>query len=1015
MATPPTLVQFAFAAGLDEAQQAEVLDPSAAFAALQNVRQDKRGGLSKRLGFGSLTKDRLSGSRSAGRKLLEYAGAPVVIDGSYLDVYSEAATKNVLRSRVPECTYRLQDLPLPTTFVAPPSVVQDVEHCNGFVAVTYGVALSNASSLVGLMYAAIVQASDGTVVRAPEAIGGGVAGVTVLGSYSSRYFIAFCYNDSSTALTAYYLDTQAVATGWVSIGTVAATTSNAYPAVCSLTNRVAVVYGTTSGASRVTVATYTTAGATETQTITAGSTPGKLSIDGTIADTLWVAFSQGTSVNVIGLDADALAVTRATVTTALTATTGVINLGIVEGSTAGTARAWVLSNTTPIEVDVASIVTTAGAAVATAGTTIYNALPVSRAFQQGGRYYMAFAPGPTLATVAGNDQAMCVVADWSGDYPAVQVRPVANIEPGLAPGCSFFCKFAAVSATKRIYGFQVSKSGTVSFSDIFSGRGISGNKLAELDFGSRARWSHARHGDALFLGGAVLSVFDGDIVTEAGFLDRPNKPTTSLGAGALTGTYRYVAVREAVDASGNVAFSSVSTPSDAVSPAAQNVTVSTTPLTVSGRWIHRTVFYRTDDGGEAPYYRLGVGTDGGTGAVTITDSTADVTARAKLYAPNLPGTAGEALDRRAAPGLTHVVSYNGMLVGVRGSSLVYSGQEVYGEATWFSPIFEVPVSGGGDFVGLCVLDGTLYAFKRGRVYAVVGEPPSDNGLQGGLGSPRVIASDVGCIDPGSIVATSLGVFFQSARGIELLTRAQSVEWIGEGIQTTLASYPVVSSAVLDERNSLVRFSLAATESAGAVSGNGRDVVYDLTLKAWQSVDTKYGAGAAEASQSASLVYLDSAWRYAWLGTDGTVYYERDADDASAYLDGSTWITMSAETAWLKLGGIQGQHFVNKVLLLARKSTRADLSTYLTYDYAQTPKTVMTRAANDIDTLSTAIDRIQVGHQMHDEAEGQAIKVKFEDATPTGGTVSTGKGATWIAVTFEGTPKQGAIGLPEASM
>ena len=54
------------------------------------------------------------------------------------------------------------------------------------------------------------------------------------------------------------------------------------------------------------------------------------------------------------------------------------------------------------------------------------------------------------------------------------------------------------------------------------------------------------------------------------------------------------------------------------------------------------------------------------------------------------------------------------------------------------------------------------------------------------------------------------------------------------------------------------------------------------------------------------------------------------------------------------------------------------------------------------------------HNGHDENEGQAFRLKIEDATPTGGTVSTGKGATWIALTADVTPKPGAAEVPEAA-
>lgn len=1012
MATPPMLTQMAFAAGLDESQQDEVLDPAKGFLVLQNGRQDRRGGYSKRLGFAGLAVTRSGASdRSAGRRLFAHKGVPTVIDGTHVDSYVEAATTNVTRSRVPECSYSTLGLPTP----AASAVLYDVEYCNGFAAVTYG------ASFFGAVKVAVVDATTGAVIRSPETLGGG-DGFATVASFGSRYFVAAFYLTSTTAVTAYILDTQALSTGWTSLATVAATTGGALPSVCSLTDRVAIAYGTSSGATRMNVKTYNASGVVETTAITSGTTASVCSLNGSIAGTLWLAWDEGTAIKAIGLDADVLATPLATAATVLTMFSDCQDLGICEGSASGTARVWALEDTTPTDMLCRDITTVAGAVTTPAAdVNVRNVRPISRPFLQGDRYYMALHPAADAATFDGNSQALCIVVDWTEHV--TYVRPVANVSPGLISSTNSFGKFSPVASTgRRVFGFQVAKSGEVDAVSINLGETLTSAELLTLDFATRDRWQPVDHANSTFLGGALLSVYDGERATEVGFLARPTVVTLASGLTGITGTFRYVAIYEDIDAAGNWVVSGISDASDPITVVDKTVSLSTRVLAVSSRIAKgttRVAWHRTGGtGGEPPYYRLGVtANDTSNPSATFADAVAVATleANAKLYAPNLPGTAGESQDRRAPPGLVHLESYAGMLVGARGESLFYSGQEVYGEATWFSPVFEVPITGGGDITGLKAQDGALFIFKADRIFVLSGEAPSDNGLQGGLGVPRLLATDVGCTEANSLVATSLGIFFRSARGIEILSRAQTVEWAGEAVQATLASYPVVTSAVLDARGSLVRISLAASEASGAASGNGKTLVFDLSIKAWVSTDVQYGTGATQATQSAAMVYLDGEWRYAWLSTSGVVYTERDADDASAYLDGSTWVAMAAETAWLKLGGIQGKHHVNKVLLLARKSTRADLSTYLSYDYATTAKTVMTRVANDVDTLSTAIDRIQVEHQMHDEAEGQAIKVKFEDATPTGGTVGNGKGATWIAITFEGVPRQGAAPVPEAGM
>ena len=85
---------------------------------------------------------------------------------------------------------------------------------------------------------------------------------------------------------------------------------------------------------------------------------------------------------------------------------------------------------------------------------------------------------------------------------------------------------------------------------------------------------------------------------------------------------------------------------------------------------------------------------------------------------------------------------------------------------------------------------------------------------------------VGCIETRSVIQTAIGVFFQSIRGIELLTRSQEVFWIGEPVRDTLDANPVVSSAVIDDRTSRVMLVLRYRRRRGEI------LVYDMNEKLW---------------------------------------------------------------------------------------------------------------------------------------------------------------------------------------
>lgn len=1026
MATPPQLTHLSFAAGLDESQVPEVQDPLTSFPVRQNVRQDKRGGATKRRGYGGLTTGRIDGTtRTAGRKLFAHNGVPSIIDGSLLDSYIQSASASATRSRVPECVYRLYDLPPPPqgSIVG----VLDTEYGAGYVAVAYGYTAGGISPTTAPSVICLMEAETNALVLSPFVLPLPVVQVC-LASFGDQYFIAFCQEESGGApITVYLLDTQDLASDWTLIHTISAT-PNYNISCCSLDDRAALIHGdSTGGVNTIKVRTYNQTGVLQTATIPADSneqTNRGMDIHGSSAGVLWATWSIG-GPN-IGIYAQGFTPTNLASVTATAARIVTVTslpaygwLRICEAATSGRARLLYRgADATDEYAGFVDVQTTAGAA-AVSGSVVacYGARLASRPFRVGTRFYAAFSESNDFDD---GQQGVHVVADWSESDG--YLRPIANIAPNLVPGRPLSNKFSYAGDNVWFHAVQILKSGSIaSYRDFFSfgQAGSIGAVLAELDFYSFERWETAEHSGATYLGGGVLSIFTGDIVTEAGFVHAPIKPDVDVIVGTLTGAYRWLVTWEDVDMLGNVAVSGVGEPSDEVTLAAEGAEVTINPMNLTARGPRgalRAVLWRTLAGQELPFFRAATLENTPGAMMTFTDDALDdatLSARPVLYS-NLPGGVGQALDRRAPPGLTHITSYNGMLVGSLSETLYWSGQEIFGEATWFSPLFQLPISEGGDVTAIESQDGTLYVFKRDAIYAISGEAPSDNGTAGGLGFPRKLACDVGCVAASSVVPTSLGIFFQSARGIELLSRGGgAVTWVGEKAQRTLAEYQVVTSAVLDDVQGLVRFSLATQLSQGAAAGPGRDLVYDIVLQDWVSVDVKTGATSQESTQSACMSKISGQWVYSWLGANGVVYRDKSVIDADSHLDGTTWVTMAAETGSFKLGGLQGRQQLNRLLVLARKASDHNLSVSLAYNYEETFRTARTFTRAEINSLLTSGWPItQLKHEPHDDAEGQSVRLRLEDAAPTGGSVNSGEGATWIGLTLDITPKPGVFEVPE---
>ena len=1010
MPLPKQTISIAAGLPLDTSTRAELAEAGKINLSAINMRQDEKGTQKRRRGFTSLTRSLFSGSSIAtGRRLAAHKDQLIIADGSDICVYSPKLDKLVVKNALPSVDYRLSTIPTPTHT----SSVVDAECCNGYSFISH----SNVLTL--LPQVTIVEQTTGSVISVTSF--GGEFGYVWLGSYSNRYVLGFFQGTSTSS--AKYFDTQNPASGWTTFTTGLPETAATTYSVCSLSDRVAVGYGTSSGSNRVTVKTFNISGNLETRTLGSTTTPAEVSVDGSVADTLWAAWTEGLNVRVAGIDAVALATDKATVATALTTTVGSpVRIHVCQYAIAGDAIV-VGVDETSVYLAQTRVSTVAGVATPVTQTNCYDLIPASRPFIVGVKAYMFVYGAPTSTDDDGNAQAMFVLADITS--PGTSLRPVANLEPGLVVSSPFLAKVPAYSSTERLVAFQSARSGVTSLADMtgfVAGSGSTGTNLAVLDFGARPRALRSvAHEESLFFSGAITHVYDGHQAYELGMVQRPGLVSTNPGAGGsptFTATdVRYVAVFEDVDAAGNLVISGISDPSDPESVVSGYITVSVRALTITARTANgrntlRVAFYRTTDNGTT-YYRVGTASnDLTTGIASLDDrvSNAVLVTRPLLMGTGiLPGTPGAALDRRAPKGLQSLVSYHGMLVGARGSSIFSSGQSVYGEATWFSPVFEVPIpQQGGDITGLAAFNGTLFVFKESKIFAVSGEAPSDNGLQGGLGTPREVVSDIGCTDENSIVVTAMGVAFRSRKSIEIIGPSFAVEPIGDPIQSVLDLYPEVTSAVVDDVNNLLRITLASAKSNGLVTGEGRTIVFDLLFRYWVSEDKMRGASLGEAAQSGSMVPVSGAKRYAWLSADGTCYIERAANDATPYLDGSSWIDTLYEIPPIKMGLLQDQR-VFECMLLFERGSASGIVVEVANDFgayaAVTPDKTWAEAATS--------GKRMLPFRIQPPRSGNAVQLRIRDTAPA--TLGTGEGVTFIGLGVDIAAKMGVTsGLPRVA-
>ncbi len=204
------------------------------------------------------------------------------------------------------------------------------------------------------------------------------------------------------------------------------------------------------------------------------------------------------------------------------------------------------------------------------------------------------------------------------------------------------------------------------------------------------------------------------------------------------------------------------------------------------------------------------------------------------------------------------------------------------------------------------MDDKLISFKKNAIYYTNGVGPDNTGANSQYSQPIFVTSTVGCDNQDSIVFTDVGLMFQSDKGIWLLGRDLSTQYIGADVED-FNSARVLSAVGVPETNQ-VRFTL----------DSGVTLMYDYFFKQWGTFEGVPGVS--------SCVYQDL---HTYINSSGVAFQETPG----IYLDnGGNPVLMSFTTAWLKLAGIQGYQRAYFFYLLAEFLSPHWLQMGVAYDY-----------------------------------------------------------------------------------
>lgn len=369
-----------------------------------------------------------------------------------------------------------------------------------------------------------------------------------------------------------------------------------------------------------------------------------------------------------------------------------------------------------------------------------------------------------------------------------------------------------------------------------------------------------------------------------------------------------------------------------------------------------------------------------TSPLTFADNRSDFNlGNVYLFLSNRPAiyTGGGELDDFQPPSALTLTFHQGRmwLVGGDGRTVWFSKDSTVnpGVAPGFHPTMILAFD--KTLTALAPMDDKLIAFAADTFWYVIGVGPAPNGQNGDYQINRV-QTDVGCTNARSVVSTPDGIIFQSVRGIYLLTRSLELVWIGRPIKDQLTAFPNITSAVLVASKNEVRFTCN-----DGMNSSSTVLIYNYVEKQWTTA--RYTVAGVYGGPIADACMWNGMWTF--VTTTGVV-----VEETAAYMDGSTWVPMTVETARVSAGGPLAFQSVRNFSLEGISRSNHDLTVSVGFDNETTYPQTITFAAGSSVTAIGPLESLEIS--IGTRRKCQSIRFKIQDATPTNpGTYPVGSG------------------------
>ncbi len=906
--------------GIQTKADPKVVQPGSMLV-VENGEFDELGAVSKRNGYTALTQSTLSGGTiSAGKIVSRLRDELVMLDGS--DLYGYAATAAKWVNRGGCLAAGMKHYRVPASSAAQTGDVSTtssvgVAYSNGYIGVTW---VTNA----GGIYATVYEHATGAVVYPCTELSASGTHVTVVASGTKIFFVF-----SVVDIHMQYFDTSSPSSGLSLSATLATDYFTGGPwEVCDFDGAGTCVLACEKNTSAsVDVYKFTSAGSTAGPTTTAGAPGESIGVVVSAAQDIYVATQQGANLNCFALTSSLASKFGVTF---IEAPTSVWRIVGIEQST--NSILWVYGDRVSNVYNTRKAVISSAAAVSGVGLVMGGVNVASGIFSYGGDFYFIAQSSAYSGTELGGRGAWLV--NTSGEVHGVALAGYAA--------------YAGANQPSRLASL-----GSGIYSAAIMAQFDTDNQYVpvELRIETGRRCEPVEFAQSLYIPGAQLWQYDGAQVVEHGFLVPPVATGSNVAGGVLAdGSYQICAVYEWYDTYGRrhqSAPSVANTVTISGGGGARKITATIQTLRLTNKTGVDVVLYVTAAGGTT-FYRYS-STDNTKTANTVT---IDFTTVVGLTDNEILYTNGGVLENTAPPGMQSLAVKGPRLYGVTFDGTVnYTKELIDGEGSAFvaETLVRELTNDGGDEWALAAMDSALVALGERSIQVLTGEGLNDTGTSDTLSQPQLVQASLGRYGNTPVVTSEHGVWFKTETDIALLTRALAVEAIGAPAEDYM-SLTTVSAVVVPSKRQ-IRFG----------HSDGSTLVYDYFSGQW-SVFTNH--------TQVSACYWGTT--YCLLTSAGAVWQQSTGfEDPS-----STAITLTLQTPWIKLSGLQGYQRLWYLSILGEFRSAHTLTLTPYYDYSTTAGTAVSLALT-----GTSGDPLQF--RTHLSRPCQSVKIKIVDSSQSG--------------------------------